>query len=311
MSDLPAPETTPTDVGQGAEPPAAPEPQPQAEAPATDPGVQPPSDAGAQPDGGQGFIAPYLEGVEEGVRDTVADVLERFRQDQDAQVTKKFEQLNAYQQYAQDPAELETPVALYENLLSKPLDTVQWIFDQFSEAGIDLRAQLLEQATGQPQSQDPQAQPQSTQGDEDRPLTMAEFQRLQQEQQEQARQQQEAAARRETVKGWLDEAAQSKGLELGDEDVAVKQAIMTHAAQLMPQLAKYGEQAGKHAIDTAVEAFVNRFGKNASSSTTDPSQEPRVADGGTPPAPQKPDLTDPKARREWMLQRIAGSTTQE
>lgn len=312
---LPAQETAPADAGQGVETaPPAPEPQPSVEPSGQEPSpeVQPSDDAGAQPDGGQGLIAPYLEGVGEDHRDVVADALERYRQDTDARVTKKFEQLNAYQQYAQDPAELETPVALYENLLEKPLDTVQWIFEQFNEAGIDLRAQLMEQATGQPQSQAPEPTP-SPEDDPDRPMTRREFEQLQQEQQRAAQQQQEAAQRRTTVEGWLNEATQSHGLELGNEDVAVKQAILTHAAQLLPKLSKYGDEAGKHAINTAVEAFTNRFGKSASEQQdpSNPAPEPRVADGGTPPAPQQPDLSDPVKRKEWMLARLVGSNSQE
>lgn len=310
---LPAQEATPTDPGQGVEtadpaPQSAPEAQPAAQEPS--PEVQPADDAGAQPDGGQGLIASYLEGVDENVRGTVADVLERYRQDSDARVTKKFEQLNAYQQFAQDPAELETPVALYENLLEKPADTIRWIFDQFSDAGIDLKAELLGEAQAAPEAQ-PQPTSEGTPDDPDRPLTRREFEQLQQEQQQRAQQEQEASVRRKTVESWFNEATTEKGLELGDQDVAVKQAILQHAAQLLPQLAKYGDEAGKHAINTAVEAFVNRFGKNASEPKDTPAPEPRLADGGTPPAPQQVDLSDQKARKQWMLQQLVGANSQE
>jgi hypothetical protein len=253
------------------------------------------------------LIAAYLEGVDESHRDVVADALNKYRADTDARVTKKFEQLNAYQQYAPDPQQLETPVALYENLLDRPLDTVKWIFDQFSEAGIDLRAELLKEAQEPTEAAQPQTDPTD---DPDRPLTYAEFQKLEQQRAEQAREQQAQEQRRQTVEGWFNEATASKGLELSNEDVAVKQAILTHAAQLLPKLSKYGNEAGKVAIETATEAFINRFGKPAAPKQ-DPSPEPRLADGGTPPAPPAPDLSDAKTRKAWMLAQLTGSNTQE
>lgn len=293
----------PSEPGQGVEAPTQEvSPEPSVE---STPDVQP-DEPQAQPDGGQGLIAAYLEGVDEPHRDVVADALNRYRADTDARVTKKFEQLNAYQQYAPDPQQLETPVALYENLLDRPLDTVRWIFDQFSEAGIDLRAELLKDTPDAP-APEPQADPSE---DPDRPLTYAEFQRLEQDRVAQAQEAQAQDHRRVTVEGWFNEATASKGLELGNEDVAVKQAILTHAAQLLPKLAKYGDQAGKVAIETATEAFINRFGK-PTAPKQDPTPEPRIADGGTPPAPPAPDLSDAKTRRAWMLTQLTGANSQE
>ena len=300
---LPAQDTAPADVSQGVEPeaPAAPEGV-QAE-PTVD--VQPAPDAQAQPDGGQGLIASYLEGVDETHRDVVADALERYRQDSDARVTKKFERLNSYEAYG-DPDQLETPVALYENLMEKPLDTLEWILGQFQEAGIDLRAQLLEEASATPS----EAPAEPTDNPDDRPLTVAEWQRLQEEQAATQAQQAEAAQRRKTAEGWFTEATKAKGLDLSDEDIAVKQAILQHAAQIIPKFRQHGDEAGKYAIATAVEAFVNRFGKS-NPAPADPSTEPKLADGGTPPSPPQVDLTDQKARRAYMLQRLKVGSSQE
>lgn len=310
-----APATTPTDAGQGLNPAPVTDPAPVATDPAPSaPGVQPTEpEATAQPDGGQGLIAPYLEGVDETVRDTVADALERYRQDSDREISGRFEELSRFKSYVPEGAGveyLEQPVAIYENLLESPLETVQWIVEQFESGGVNLKAQLLEALQGQSKETPTGEAPDD---DLDRPLTRREWEQLQQEQAAQAEQETQRAQQTETVKGWLNEAASSKGLELAEEDVALRQAILTHAAQLVqrPEFRARGQEAGKAAIETAVEAFVNRFGKT---SANDPEQtpEPRLADGGTPPAPSDDvDMTDPKQRRAFMLQRIKALQTQE
>lgn len=314
----PAPAPAPTDAGQGATPvePAAPEvtPAPEPVTPsseAPDGGVQPtPTDATQQPQhGGQELIAPYLEGVSEEHRDVVADALERYRQDSDANITKRFEELNRFKAYAEDPQALETPVALYENLMEDPKGTVQWILDQFAAGGIDLRSQLL----GEAPAGDPAPAAPGSEGEtpEDKPLTVAEWQRLEEEREAAKQQKAETERRRELAKGWFEEATKQHGLEVGEQDIAVRQAILQHAASLIPQFRHLGDEAGKAAVTTAVEAFVNRFGKTTPAPAGDPTPEPTVAAGGTPPAPVEPDLTDPKARKAWMLQRIGGSQNQE
>lgn len=314
MSDTAAQTTAPADSGQGApvETPA-PEPvAPQGDAPAVvDPatGVQPETtDAPAQPDGGQGLIAPYLEGVDESHRDAVAAALERYRADSDAQITRKFERLNAFEQYAEDPTSLEAPVALYERLMEAPVETLQWVFDQFqTHAGIDLRAQLLEAATAAPEPEVP-VEPTTT--DDDAPLTRKEWERLEAERAAQAQQEQQRAQALTAVQGWLETAATKHGLTLGEGDDAVRHAVITSAVQLMPQLQQqHGDAAGQLAVDTAVEAFVNRFKSAAPAAPSTP--EPTIADGGTPPAPAEPDLSDPAARKRFMLAQLTGSTTQE
>jgi hypothetical protein len=307
-----APASAPTDSGQG----AAPDPTP---APTTDPvvetasgpgGVQPETDATTQPDGGQGLIARYLEGVDGPERDIVAEKLEAFRRDQDANVTRKFEELNRFQSYVPEGAGveyLETPLALYENLMESPLETVQWVLDQFQKQGIDLRSQLLgEGAQPAPELAAPEGA-----DDANRPLTVAEWQRLQEEQRAAQAEEAEAARRREVAQGWFDEATTKHGLNLTDEDIAVKQAILTHASQLVGQFRHLGDQAGKAAIETATEAFVNRFGKSpAPANPTTP--EPKVATGGTPPSPQdKQEFATPAERKAFMLARLQAQATQE
>lgn len=303
-------DTSPATDSQGTAPaePAAPVDTTPATEPA-DGGVQPSADAKTQPDGGQGLIAPYLEGVDEAHRDAVADVLERYRKDSDAEIGTKLEALSRFQQYADDPSYLETPVALYENLMQSPLDTVQFILEQFeTEAGINLKAQLLE-ALNTPDEPDPQADPETD--PKDKPLTVAEWERLQEQKAQEERQAAEAQRRRELTKGWLDEAAETAGLELTDEDTGLRRAILEHAAQVMPKFKHLGEQAGQKAIQTAVEAFVNRFGNTPPGNPGGEGNEPVTANGGTPPAPEQSDLSDPSARKAFMKQALAALQTQE
>lgn len=320
-----APAPAPTDAGQGLAPaaePTAPEPvapatDPAAPAPAPAPEVQPaaPDATTTQPDGGQGLIAPYLEGVDPQHRDVVAAALDKYRADSDAQITKRFEELNGYKQFAESPAELEAPVYLYERLMEEPVEALKWVFSEFEKAGIDLRSQLLGEATA-PAATDPAAPAGETA--DDQPLTReqvrAEFERLEQEREAQRQQGQEASQRKELVEGWLAEATKAHELTLEDGDIALRQAILTHAAQLLPKLSHLGDGAGKAAVTTAVEAFVNRFGKTPAAPAADPNTpEPTVANGGTPPAP--PEVTDlsgdPKARKAFMLSLLQRPNNQE
>lgn len=313
MPDTPETDTTPTPDGQGTPAPAEPTTPvtPEPTAPAEPEDVQPTDAPTTQPDGGQGLIAPYLEGVDETHRDAVADVLERYRQDSDAQVTHKFEALKQYQQYAEDPTQLEVPVALYENLMEQPLQTVQWIIERFkTEGGIDLGSQLLEALNAEPAEPATETTP-AEDDPKDKPLTMAELERYEQEKAQQARQSEDSQRRRELAKGWLDEATTSAGLELGEGDVSVRHAILSHAAQLAPQFKHLGEKAGQEAIKTAVEAFTNRFGKTTPGTPGEQTPEPVTANGGTPPAPAEADMTDPKARREFMKSILTAQNSQE
>lgn len=298
--------TTPADPGQGAPPaePATPEPQSGSVQP-TDPGTE------AQPPAGQDLIAPYLEGVDEAHRDIVAERLEKYRKDSDANVTRTFEQLNSFKQYAEDPQQLEVPVTLYENLMDKPAETIKWVIDRFqTEAGLDLKSQLKEMLSEEPATPAPEPPGDGTDpNDPNRPLTYAEWQRLQEEQKQ--AQQQEAARQEQTktVNGWLANSAKKHNLTIGEEDAALKEAILKQAAQLMPQFKQFGDEAGQKAVDTAVEAFVNRFGSKQAT-PTDPPPEPKIADGGTPPAPPEETLEDPAARKAFM-RRMLTAPSQE
>lgn len=285
--------TAPTE-GQGGEP-AAQEPAP-VQSPAPEPEAQ-----STETPSGQDLIAPYLEGVDDSVRDTVAERLEQYRKDADANFNKRFEQtsgqLDAYKQYAEDPSQLEVPVGLYENLMSSPVDTLEWVAERFQqELGVDLRAQLLEKWGGQKPAEAPQGQEQDP---AEQPLTRAQLEQWHAEQ-EQARQEQQAQAEaRKTTEGWLQEATTAAGLELGEGDIVLKEAILRHAAQVMPQV-----RDGKQAIQMAVEAITNRFAPKA------PKQQapaPKVATGGTAPGQPAPDYTDQKVRREAMLSMLTAA----
>lgn len=289
---MPTLEDTPTDVDQGVAP------DPTAEAPATvaadQPGdVQPtPAVQEEQPPSGQDFIAPYLEGVDDAHRNVVAERLEAFRKDQDAQVTKRFERLKAYEEYAQDPSELDTPVAIYENLLQNPLDTLEWVVDQFKQnMNVDLRAQLLEKwgkASEQP------AEP-AVPDDPDQPLTRSQFEALQREQAEKAQQEQAQAQAREKANGWLEQAASKYKIELGEGDVVLREAILRQAAALMHQ----GQvKDGQKAIEMSVEAFSTRF---APKQQKTPTPALKVAEGGEPARPPQVDWTDKRQRQDAML----------
>lgn len=303
-------QTAPVEEGQGA---SAPEGgSVEAELTQTpEPGVQPETDgAEEQPQAGQDFIAPYLADVPEQHREVVADVLEKYRKDSDANVTKKFEQLNAYQAYAPEPEMLETPVAIYENLMERPVDTLEWVIQRFQdEAGVDLKSQLLERLGVEGQASE-EPTPASDEDDPNRPMTRAEFEKLQQEQRESAQAERQRQQQIQTVEGWLSEAVKNHGLDIEENDVVLKEAILKQAATLMPKFKRqHGDDAGRVAVDTAVEAFSNRFGRTSAPSP-DPSPEPRVADGGMPPAPAEPTLETAEDRKRFMLSRL-GLNNQE
>lgn len=285
MSDT----STVADAGQGAAAPEAPAPA------APEPSVQ--SAEGTtepQSGGGQGFIEPYLEGVPQEARDIVAERLERYRQESDASFNKRFEdtstRLKAYQALAEDPAHLETPMALYDNLMQDPVGTLEWVAERFQEEmGRDIKADLLakwQQATGQPAA-DPSADP------DNQPLTRKEFEALQQEQAQKSQQEQQAAQARKTTEGWLTEATTKHGLELGEGDVVLKEAILRQAATLMPKV-----RNGQQAVEMAVEAIATRFAPKQKAA---PTTSPKVATGGTGVAPASIDYSDARQRQAAML----------
>lgn len=264
-------------------------------------GVQP-TDAAPQEQpapAGQDLIAPYLEGVDEAVRDTVAERLQRFQADSDRNANRKIEEqstaLNAYKQFAEDPSQLETPVTLYDNLMQDPKGTVQWVVDQFkTELGVDLKAQLLQEWGATPGETPAPGTPTEDPNDPNRPLSRADLEKFYQEQQqEQQTQVQQNEARQKTEK-WLDTATKAAGLELSSEDTVLREAIIRQAATLMPSV-----RDGEKAIQMAVEAISNRFAPKPKTPSTTPA--PRTANGGAPTPPADVDFSDKKQRQAAML----------
>lgn len=265
---------------------------------AGDDGVQP--DEGGQqtePSGGQGFIEPYLEDVPEEVRPTVEAKLDQFRKDQDAQVTRRFDQLQQ---------ETEIPVTVYNALMNDPVGTLQWITERFQEdRGIDLRNQLLEQwgvQQGEPTGGGEEPDP-------NKPLTQAELNEILEER-EQARQQeiqnQQSEAQRleqqtRTVHGWMDEAAKSYGLTFEDKD-GTPDPLRTAIALQANELHNSGQARGKAAVEMVVEAFSKRFGSTGGSNGGQPGTDPKVAKGGSTVPAKDIDVSDPKQRRDRMYE---------
>lgn len=276
-------------------------------APTDGDGVQPSNDGGepsGQPSdgGGQGFIEPYLEGLDEGVRDTVAERLERFRQEQDAQVTRRFEQLRN---------ETEIPVTVYQHLINDPVGTVQWIAERFQEdRGVNLRDQLLEawqqaqEGAGDGQEPDPN-QP-LTQAQLDEILERREQERLQAQQAQQA-EQQRLQQQTEMVHGWMDAAAKSYGLEFNDAD-GQPDPLRTAIALQANDLHNSGQARGKAAIEMVVESMAKRFAPNGSASKNGEGsgKEPKTANGGSAPPQKEIDISDEKQRRARMLEIFTG-----
>lgn len=252
---------------------------------------------------GQGFIEPYLEDVDENIRPTVQQKLEQFRQDQDAQVTKRFDQLRQ---------ETEIPVTVYNALMDDPVGTLQWITERFQEdRGIDVRSQLLQQWQDY---QEQQGEGGENEPDPNAPLTQADIDRIleerEQAKQQEAQQQQAEAQRAEqqtrTVHGWMDEAAKTHGLQFDDKD-GQPDPLRTAIALQANQLHNSGQARGKAAVEMVVEQMAQRFG-SAGNGNNEGGQErqPRTANGGSaPPAPDI-DVTDNKQRKDRMFELFTG-----
>lgn len=280
------PDTTPTE-GQGlAEAP------PQETAP-----VQPTAGDEAQPSSesaaGQDFIAPYLEGVDESIRGTVAEKLEAYRRDADAQATRRFQQIRE---------ETEIPVRLYDALLDDPVGTLQWVMEQFDSRGVDVRSQLLAKIQ---QAQEAAADPAPP--SEDQPLTVAQYQALQEQQRQEAakQQQQEQAVTR--VNGWIDQAAAA-------EKITIPPAMRVPILQLAntPEVAREARGDGEKAVKIAISMLRQSLAPApAPPPSTTQTPEPKIADAGGAALPSDPklDLTDPKARRDHMLAMLQASST--
>lgn len=295
-----------------------------------DSGVQSDGDDEQQSSGGQEFIEPYLEGLDPRIRPHVQEKLEQFRKDQDAQVNKKLESVNeelsGFKQYADSPDELEVPVAFYSSMVNDPINTLEWLFDRFDqELGRDLRSEVKEMmqsnasASGgdDPTQQLTQNQPGQTQegGNEDpsqKPLTKADldayFEQKEKERQDQQEQEKAEEQQRQQVNSWVDEAAKKFSFPL-DADDPLRQTIITEAGRLFEQ----GQtKDGKQAVEMATESLVTKL-KNKVGGSQKPGQltTPKVANGGQAPHQQKPDISNPKARQDYMAALLTGGAGSE
>lgn len=251
---------------------------------------------------GQGFIDPYLNDVDETVRPVVQQKLEQFRQDQDAQVTRRFEQLRN---------ETEVPVTVYNALMNDPVGTMQWIAERFEQdRGVNLRDQLLEQwqqsqggESGEANEPDPNTP--LTQADIDRILEereQAKAQQAQQQQAEQARLQQQT----QTVHSWMDDAAKTYGLEFNDAD-GQPDPLRTAIALQANQLHNTGQAKGRAAVEMVVESMAKRFGNSGNGNNNgEQPNSPRTANGGSAPPAKEIDVSDPKQRRARMAELFTG-----
>lgn len=264
-----------------------------------------PSEGQQTQQGGQGFIEPYLEGVDDSIRPTVAEKLEQFRQDQDAQVTRRFEQLRN---------ETEIPVTVYQHLINDPVGTVQWIAERFEQdRGVPLRDQLLEawqqkvqEATNENGQNQPDPNQPLTQADIDRILEEREQQKIQ-EQQQQQQEQQRLQQQTQTVHSWMDDAAKTYGLEFSDAD-GQPDPLRTAIALQANELHNSGQARGKAAIEMVVESMAKRFGTTGAGSQEGEGngKEPRTAKGGSTPPAKEINVADPKERRARMLELFSG-----
>lgn len=284
-------------------------------APSGDAGTAPTSGDGVQPDaggtegtqdqsGGQGFIEPYLSDVDESVRPTVQKKLEQFRQDQDAQVTRRFEQMRQ---------ETEIPVTVYKALMDDPIGTVQWIAERFEQdRGINLRDQLLQQWQ---QANGGEGQPEGESNDPNAPLTQAELDRILEEREQQKTQQaqqqqieqQRIQQQTQTVHSWMDEAAKKfPNFEFNDAD-GQPDPLRTAIALQANQLHSSGQAKGRAAIEMVVESMAQRFGSSgAGNNNGGPSGEPRTANGGSAPPAREIDVTDNAQRKDRMFELFTG-----
>lgn len=278
-------------------------------APASE-GTQSTDTGGSEPaptpeSGGQGFYQEYVESVPEEHREVVTDVLEQYRQEQDANFNKKFQNLRE---------ETEIPVTLYNALMSDPVSTLQWVVERFQEEqGRDLRSELLDTWEVNPQSGQ-EVEPQSGQEDEPEYMTPEQLEkwyedRREQERKEaeqQQRQQQTVQQREKTVNSWIDEAAESFNLELDDSngEDPLRAAIVMQANELH----EAGKARGKAAIEMVVEQFSKRFQSAASGEGNQgKGEQPVTANGGGPPPSKDIDVSDKNQRRGRMLELFPGS----
>lgn len=268
-----------------------------------DQGVQSDSGAGESQQGesGQGFLEPYLKDLPEDQRGIVEPILERYRQEQDANVNRRFSQLQE---------ETRTATMLHQALVEDPLRTLDWIADRLKEErGLDARAELLRMW-----NQAQQEIQESPESDENKPLTQADIDRILQEREEQRIQQerqlqferQQAQKMQATVNGWIDTAAKTFNLPLDDsnDEDPIRAVIIMEANKLHEN----NVATGQAAIEMATEAIAKRL-RATSNGSSGESQHPKVASGGTAPPAKEIDVTNRAERRARMLELLTPPPT--
>lgn len=296
-----------------------------------DPGSQPSPGTEPQPTG-QELIAPYLEGLDGDVRDTVAERLERFRQETDRNANSKIqslsEQLKGFQRFTDDPEQLAPVVDLYAWLMQEPEAALPWIVEALhTERGVDLdtlKDPLMAKLGIQqpPSGGGTQEQPTGEATDEaGKPLTRADLEAFTREQEQERervqneQQQREQAAQQ--LNNWTDDALEKFGLkDRVPADSPMRQFIYQQAHGLMQSRKVLN---GQMAIETATEQVKQFLDTQAPKGTDTPSPAvegngsvPRTANGGTAPqVPDSVDLKDPKQRKEAAASLLASAMSQE
>lgn len=249
---------------------------------------------------GQGFLEPYLKNLPEDQRPIVEPVLEQYRKEQDAEVTRRFEQLKQ---------ETELPTMIYEALLDNPSETLNWIADRIhEEQGVDVRSQLRDrwyETVGEENNQQGQGANQPSQDNE--PLTQERLNQILEEreqtrldaQKQEEFQTKQQTQQKQTLDGWIDSAAKGVNLSLDDSngEDPLKAVIIMQANQLHES----GVAKGQAAVEMATEAVAKRLGL-VKSNGGNKSNQPNVASGGTPPPAPDFNVMDPKQRKARMLE---------
>lgn len=253
------------------------------------------------------IVSPYLEEVPEEYRDVVAERLEAFRKDADRNANKKIQQqaekLKSYEALG-NSEELEMITAIWQNLLSDPVDTVKWVAERFAEEqDRDLKTELIEafgaavKMTEETVNNEEETVKSLTKEDVEKML-----QEFSAQLQSEAKQVEEFDQYVTQANGWIREAAKHNHLTIDaqDEDIIVRRATAL--------IEKGVVDNGKDAIDMATEAFGNRLRELAKANQT---STPRVAEGGKPVnIAEQFDLDTSKGRKdavEAMLQSAINS----
>ena len=282
--------------------------------------VQPSEGDEAQSEGGQGLIEPYVADVDPRVRPIVEEKLEAFRKDADANANAKIEkvstELKKFKEFASEPEQLETPVALYMWLMEQPLEALDWMAQAVEgDMGLDVRSTLMDKwGKGQPQNEQPQEtaeQPEGAQSEgqqqgseADRPLTRAEleeeFKRREQEAQQRAQQQQMVQKLYETLDGVLVEQKFNLPANSPEREVILRDANRIYEqgqAKTAKEAISLSAKATRERLETAIKG----------GGSQQPSGEPRTAQGGDLTSGLKQINASDKNQRIALIEQIARS----